>query len=162
MMPDKKYRIYIFLVLVTMFLSSCLTTGSTRSDMPVKAYAGAERPVSQLAVIECGIGAKVKAVDGNKEYTCEPLYGKLHILPGQRSFDVWMELYDGSGTWRSKKGRAIRFKATAGHTYMITALQDKEDDYKQDGWFVVVHDTDTSAKGEGWKVHPNKAFIGKK
>jgi len=162
MAPYKLYAKYTFLVLITMVLSSCLTTGSTRSEIPVKAYAGAERPVSQLSVIKCGIGAKVKAVDKHKEYSCDPLVGKLHVLPGQHTFDVWLESYTGSGTWRSKQGKPIRFKATAGHSYTVMALRDNESESNEHGWAVSVFDTDESAKGEGWIIHPNKAFIGKK
>lgn len=161
-MSEKLYVKYAFLVLITLVLNSCLTTGSTRSEIPVKAYAGTERPVSQLAVIQCGIGARVKAVDKNKEYSCDPIVGKLHVLPGQHTYDVWLESYTGSGTWRSQQGKPIRFKATAGHTYMIMAFRDNDGESNKHGWSVTVMDTDESAKGEGWIIHPNKAFIGKK
>jgi hypothetical protein len=66
------------------------------------------------------------------------------------------------GTLRSKRSKRVSFKPTAGHTYLVAALDDEENKYKDDGWYIVIMDSDTSDKGEGWVVHPNKTFIGKK
>lgn len=159
-MPNKKRAVYVFLLSITMLLSACAATG--RNDTPLKAYQGAERPASQLAVIKCAMGAKITAMDDNKQYTCNPPSGKLHVLPGQHTFDVWLALAIAEGTLRSKKGKRVSFKPTAGHTYFLSATDDKENKYKQDGWTIVILDSDTSDKGEGWILHPNKAFIGKK
>lgn len=160
MLPNRKHGIYFFLLSVTIFLSASATAGSMQSDKPVKAYQGPERPAAQLATIQCFMGAKITAVDGKEQYFCDPP-GKIHVLPGEHSFDVWLALSISEGTLRSRKVKRVRFKPTAGHTYMISAIDDKEDKYKKDGWVVTIMDTDLSEKGEGWVLHPDKAIMGK-
>ena len=156
MMPHKKHEMYILLLSITMFLSACVSTG----DKPVKAYHGPERPASQLAVIKC-VSSKITAMDDNKQYTCNS-FGELHVLPGQHTFEVWLAMPITGGTLRSKRAKRVSFKPTASHTYFIIGVDDKDNMYKDDNWYIAVMDSDTSDKGEGWIVHPNKALIGKK
>lgn len=138
--------------LCAVVLGGCVAAGSTK-----QAYEGNALPASKVAIVGCGIGAQIRAVDTNKEYSCEPLTGALGVLPGSHEYEVWLKNNTGDGTWRSQQGKMIRFSAKAGHTYSVTALRDQENKYKSDGWVVAV--TDRTSKENCWILHPNKEFM---
>jgi len=146
-------------LLFVALLQGCGTTGTKKSELPLKAYSGSIQPGSNLAVVECGFGAKVKSVDGNHNYTCDPLKGKLSLLPGKHTFEVWMELQVSGGKWDSQQSKNITFSVDAMHNYSITALRDEEDKYKSDGWTVSVIDRNDTTNG--WVIHPDKRFMRK-
>jgi len=114
---------------------------ATMSGKPVQAYAGAERPVEQVAQFECGFGLHVKAIDGDSRYQGVPITCKFAVLPGKHEFRVGFESrdYSARGTWRSTKEYLVSLNLEAGRKYSLHAfLEEKQQGFP---WRVTLADS---------------------
>lgn len=75
---------YVLLPVVAQLHVGC---GGTLGSA-VKAYPGAERPASQVSIIQCGFNLAIVAIDENKSLSGDATDCSYSLLPGRHFFRV--------------------------------------------------------------------------
>lgn len=129
---------HIAVLYVVAAITGCASLGGDAK--PVQVYTGAERPAEQVALLDCGFGLHIRAIDGDSRYQGAPITCKFALLPGQHEFRVGFESRDSGGRWRSTKEYLVSLTLVAGRKYSLHAFLD---DKKKDGfpWRVTLADS---------------------
>jgi len=93
-----------------------------------KAYPGAERPASEVSIVQCGFSLRLIAIDENKSLNGTTAACSYALLPGRHTFRVSIAKRDpsGVGTWHQRGDQVVEYDLVAGKTYSLNAFEKKE------------------------------------
>src|SRR5262245_13876206 len=94
----------------------------------VKAYPGAERPASEVSVIQCGFNLAIVAIDENKGLSGDSTACSFSLLPGRHTFRVSIAKQEfglSPGTYRQQGDQSGEYDLVAGKTYSWHAFEDE-------------------------------------
>lgn len=114
---------YVLLPVVAQLHVGC---GGTLGSA-VKAYPGAERPASQVSIIQCGFNLAIVAIDENKSLSGDATDCSYSLLPGRHFFRVSIaKKFYGLGTYRQQGDQVIEYDLVSGKTYSLHAFEDEK------------------------------------
>ena len=120
---------YVVLAIVAQWHVGCTMNANTlgRWGGTDKAYPGAERPASEISIIQCGFGLAVLAIDENRSLVGDSHQCSYALLPGKHTFRVSIRKSDfaANGRWVQLNDQVVEYDLVAGKTYSLHAFQDK-------------------------------------
>lgn len=108
-----------------------------RPNAPIRTYPGPERPVAEVAVVECGFSARILAIDGDDRFLGQALRDRFTLLPGRHSFRVILAPSRAGADPPRQQARTVSFRLEAGHVYDISVFDQPVDGRR---WGIVVAD----------------------
>ncbi len=117
-------NILLILIVILLSLTGCISTGQKIT----KAYSGAEIPISELSIIDCGIGVTLISIDGNKEYNGDDYFCRHAVKPGMHRVTMTYYISDPNrgGKWTYETLHSIEFKTEKGFEYNVNAINIKK------------------------------------
>src|SRR5262245_48451034 len=118
---------YVLLASAAQLLVGCNANVLGKFGGTDKAYPGAERPVSEISIFQCGFNLAVLAIDENRSLTGDTGSCSYSLLPGRHTFRVSIRKSDASvaGQWVQLNDEVVEYDLVAGKTYSLHAFQDK-------------------------------------
>src|SRR5262245_12909350 len=82
-----------------------------------KAYPGAERPASEVSIVQCGFNLTLIAIDENKSLSGETGACSYALLSSRHRFRVSIAKREVAGTWRQPGDQIVDHDLVAGKIY---------------------------------------------
>ena len=119
---------YVLLPIVAQLHVGCNANVMGKFGGTDKAYPGAERPASEVSIVQCGFNLTLIAIDENKSLSGETAACSYALLPGKHTFRVSIAKRDpsGAGTWRQQGDQVVEYDLVAGKTYSLNAFEDQK------------------------------------
>lgn len=109
------------LIVIMASFTGCISSGQKIK----KAYSGAEIPLSELSIIDCGFGVTFISIDGNSEYNGDDFLCGHAVKPGKHrvTMTYYVRDLDRGGKWTYDTLHSIEFGTEKGFEYNVNAIK---------------------------------------